>query len=173
MVRIDVEKSNEILDLLKQVGDVYGSKILELSKIDKIAKNHLDQTCVTFSLKTQDWMRNTHNIVHGGCTATLVDYLTTYAAIGDERYWIPDEDGEAPDQGTVLKRLIDEFGLSRHISVQYQRAIPVGSTIYVDCILESSTRRFIYITCKIHDGKGRIYATGAHDKVKEINTPKL
>lgn len=173
-----LERANEILDILKghspkEDEDVFCIKLLERSKIVKIVKNHLDQVCVTFSVMTEPWMRNNHDIVHGGFTATMVDYLTTYAAIADPTYW-RSEDGEEPDIGTVLHRVVAEFGLSRHISVQYQRAIPINQEIFVDCVLESSTRRFIYITCKIHDGNGRIYATGAHDKVKQVQgSPKI
>jgi acyl-coenzyme A thioesterase 13 len=164
-----MEKVNRVLKVFRNTEQhsgpqLFGSRFIHISDFVSIETSG-GRTAVTFKLTTEPWMQNARKIVHGGCTATMVDYLTTYAAAGIEKYYV---DGLSDTE--ILTNILKDFGVSRHLSVQYLQAIPIGVDIYVECTLDSNTSRFIYTTCKIHDGNGKLYATAAHDKVKHVSS---
>ncbi|ANB13242.1 hypothetical protein AWJ20_1524 [Sugiyamaella lignohabitans] len=165
---ITPENCNKVLQLVKDnfpEGEGFGIQIVKLMKFTHVRNDNGTQV-VTLSVPTQPWMQNNYGIVHGGCTATLLDYITTYAFIAHEKYW---KDFEEDDYALVVGQAIQEFGLSRHISTQYLSAIPIGIELFCEVRLESSTSRFTHTSCRFHDASGKIYATGTHDKVKQVS----
>jgi acyl-coenzyme A thioesterase PaaI-like protein len=120
---------------------------------------------ISLTLKARPNWNNKMGIVHGGCIATIIDNLSTQALMVDPRYW----EGAKSDEEAYF-RAIKELGVSRNLSIQYIQAIPSEAEFVVETILESNTKRNIYLTCRLYDAEtGKLYCTATHDKVKLIH----
>jgi acyl-coenzyme A thioesterase PaaI-like protein len=159
------DKVSEAVSFIAQYGsqedEVWGIHFKRTMKVDKLAYGTKGRTIVTFRVHTEPWMKNGHDIVHGGCIATIVDWLTSLGVVAHKKFW--------PSEETTTEQALLAYGqvpaVSRHISVQYIKAVPLNKDILVECTIESNTKRYSYINCRILDDEGNLYVTGSHDRV--------
>lgn len=154
-------------DIKGAMGEVFAQKLHENMKVHDVYVDSEGTPTVIFELYTDAWMRNGHDIVHGGCLATIVDFYTTLALPAEPSYWSNPEKGPKEEE---ITKVVMEMGVSRALSVQFIQAVPINTTVYVVSKLVSNTKRNIYFTCTIKDKDGRVLVTGTHDKVK-VNAP--
>lgn len=131
----------------------------------------LNKIWIALNVKAQPHWTNKMGIVHGGCIATVIDNLTTQALGVDPRYW----EGAATDEEAYY-RAVREFGVTRNLNVQYIQAIPSQAEFVLETVLESNTKRNIYLTARLYDAEtGKLYCIATHDKVKLFHnaSPKL
>mmetsp|Transcript_8448 Transcript_8448/g.12858 ORF Transcript_8448/g.12858 Transcript_8448/m.12858 type:complete len:166 (-) Transcript_8448:47-544(-) len=120
----------------------------KLESIDK--ENH----SVLFSLQTQQHMANVMNNVHGGCTATIIDVISTQALmIFDEHY--------------------PRASVSVNLNIAYQRAIPIDVKIFIQSSYTKVGKTLAFLECTLSANDPRqccnpsqlkIFATGTHTK---------
>eukprot|EP00057_Strongylocentrotus_purpuratus_P029570 XP_011684044.1 PREDICTED: acyl-coenzyme A thioesterase 13-like [Strongylocentrotus purpuratus] len=87
---------------------------------------------------------NNHETLHGGFTATAIDFLTTVALMIDE------EDSRP--------------GVSLNLSVNYLKALKVGEKVTVEGEVLRKGRSVAYTTARILNEKGDLAAHGTHIK---------
>lgn len=149
-------------DVKGAMGEVFSQKLHENMKVHDVYVDAEGAPTVIFELFTDPWMRNGHDIVHGGCLSTIVDFYTTLSMAAESSYW------QNPEQPSVdeIMNVVGQMGVSRALSVQFIQAVPINTTVYVVSKLISNTKRNIYFTCIIKDKSGKVLVTGTHDKVK-------
>ncbi|EHK99921.1 putative Acyl-coenzyme A thioesterase 13 [Glarea lozoyensis 74030] len=101
---------------------------------------------------------NRLNNLHGGCTATLFDWLTTsaLAPIAKPGYW-------------------QYAGVSRTLNVTYIKPVPVGETVLVECSIVHAGRRLCTINGIMkRESTGEVLAICEHGKVSiDPEVPKI
>lgn len=116
---------------------------------------------VVFKIKILDSMRSHYDNSHAGALTTLVDWLTHMAGAADPAYWPKDRPATEED----FKRVQRSLGLSRRLSLQYLKEVPLGVEVFVQCMLLENTKSRQYFVVEIYD-KDRVYVRGTHDKIK-------
>lgn len=116
---------------------------------------------VIFKVKILDSMRSHYDNSHAGALTTLVDWLTHLAGAADPSYWPKDRPANEDDFRRVQRLL----GLSRRLSLQYLKEVPLGIEVFVKCMLLENTKSRQYFVVEIYD-KDRVYLRGTHDKIK-------
>eukprot|EP00057_Strongylocentrotus_purpuratus_P004114 XP_003728054.1 PREDICTED: acyl-coenzyme A thioesterase 13 isoform X1 [Strongylocentrotus purpuratus] len=87
---------------------------------------------------------NNHGTLHGGFTATAVDFMTSIALMMDE------EDSRS--------------GVSLNLTVNYLKALKVGEKVTVEGEVLRKGRSVAYTTARILNEKGDLAAHGTHIK---------
>lgn len=104
----------------------------------------------TFLFTVQQEHSNRHGTLHGGCAATLFDYLTTLPLNVVARpggYW-------------------QRLGVSRNISVTYLRPVTVGDEVLIETeIVQVSKRMAVLRGTMRRKSDGKIAMTCEHQKV--------
>ena len=99
------------------------------------------------SLKIEQEHCNYYGTLHGGCTATLVDIISTYALVQDT------EDS--------LKQL----GVSVNMNIDYMKAGKLGSEIIIDAQVKKRGKKLAFLDIEIRDKESNdLLARGSHTK---------
>ena len=99
------------------------------------------------SLKVEQEHCNYYGTLHGGCTATLVDIISTYALVQDT------EDS--------LKQL----GVSVNMNIDYMKAGKLGSEIIIDAQVKKRGKKLAFLDIEIRDKESNdLLARGSHTK---------
>lgn len=157
-------KVQQVLDPVCQNLDQegrFGGEFLQNLRVASVTYDDHNKAVVTFSVHTEPWMRNAHGNVHGGCIATMVDMLTSLSVCADKKFW-PSPDTEPYE---ALGAYSKEPAVSRNLSCQYLKAVPIGIDVKVECHVQSYTKRYSYITCRLIDDTGKLFVTASHDRV--------
>ncbi|KAL2208944.1 Thioesterase/thiol ester dehydrase-isomerase [Sarocladium strictum] len=105
---------------------------------------------VTFHFTVQEGHSNRHGTLHGGCGATLFDYLTTLPLNVIARpggYW-------------------QQLGVSRNLNVTYLRPVKVGDEVLIETeVLQVSKRLAILRGTMRRKGDGKVVMMCEHQKV--------
>ena len=102
--------------------------------------------CVA-SLKVEQEHCNNYGTLHGGCTATLVDVVSTYALVEDT------EDS--------LRRL----GVSVNMNIDYMKAAKLDSEIIIDAQIKKRGKKLAFLDVEIRDKENNdLVAKGSHTK---------
>ncbi|XP_054771938.2 acyl-coenzyme A thioesterase 13-like [Lytechinus pictus] len=99
---------------------------------------------VTAEYIVKDEHCNQYGTLHGGFTATAVDFMTTIALIADE------EDSRP--------------GVSLNLSVNYMKALKIGDKITLEGEVLRKGRSVAYTTARIFKENGELAAHGTHIK---------
>lgn len=155
-------KIRELFDILKLGrSESWGGEFIHMTRIESVNTDEVAPS-IEFRLETKDWMNNLMGAVHGGCATTMVDNISTWAIIGDPKYW---KNGETSDE--ALQTVSREFGVSRNLNLTFVRPIPLNAEIAVIVKVQSNTRRTTHLTFEIIDPKTKKqYVLGTHDKAK-------
>ena len=90
---------------------------------------------------------NYYGTLHGGCTATLVDVISTFAL--------------AQDTEESLKHL----GVSVNMNIDYMKAAKLGSEIIIDAQLKKRGKQLAFLDVEIRDKEtSALLAKGSHTK---------
>lgn len=113
----------------------------------------------TFLFTVQQEHSNRHGTLHGGCAATLFDYLTTLPLNVVARpggYW-------------------QRLGVSRNISVTYLRPVQVGDEVLVEAELVQVSKRMAVLRGTMRrKSDGKVAMMCEHQKVNiDKNAHKL
>ncbi|PGH06494.1 hypothetical protein GX51_02318 [Blastomyces parvus] len=101
---------------------------------------------VEFEFTVTENMCNPLGILHGGCTTTILDVLTSAAAFS-----VPNNDLA--------------FGtLSRTLTMTFLRPVPVGTTVRVVAHMVSAGKKFVNFTGSLLTLDGKVCASCVHDK---------
>ena len=102
--------------------------------------------CVA-SLKIEQEHCNYYGTLHGGCTATLVDVISTYALIED------------------TEESLTHLGVSVNMNIDYMKAAKLGSEILIDAQLKKRGKQLAFLDVEIRDKeKNDLIAKGSHTK---------
>lgn len=108
------------------------------------------QPRVTFLFTPQTAHCNRHGTLHGGCAATLFDYLTTLPLNVIARpggYW-------------------QQLGVSRNLGVTYLRPAKVGEELLIECeTVQVSKRMAVLKGTMKRKSDGKVVMTCEHQKV--------
>jgi acyl-coenzyme A thioesterase 13 len=100
-------------------------------------------------------MANFHNSIHGGCTATVIDILSSMLVIG------------ASQPG-----MFQVGGVSRNLNVTYLRPMRVGSEVRVICELVQMGKRLALLRTEIRGVEtNELCALGDHQKANTDAKP--
>lgn len=95
--------------------------------------------------------------LHGGCTATLIDILSTTILLGMSR------------QGVFALG-----GVSRHLKTTYLRPVPQGTEVRLTCTLVQMGKRLAFLRAEISRvDNGDICVLGEHEKANTDPAEKL
>ncbi|OKL57104.1 hypothetical protein UA08_07550 [Talaromyces atroroseus] len=109
----------------------------------------------TFRLYITPKMANFHNSIHGGCTATVIDILSSMLVIG------------ASQPG-----MFQVGGVSRNLNVTYLRPMRVGSEVRVICELVQMGKRLALVKTEIRSvDNDELCALGDHQKANTDSKP--
>jgi uncharacterized protein (TIGR00369 family) len=111
---------------------------------------------VVFRFKVQQEHANYLGNMHGGCTATLFDFLTSLslAMICKPGFW-------------------SYYGVSRTLDTMYLRPVPCGETVLVECDITQAGQNLCALRGVIRrERDGTVLATCEHNKVN-IDPPEL
>ena len=90
---------------------------------------------------------NYYGTLHGGCTATLIDCISTYALVQDT------EDS--------LKKL----GVSVNMNIDYMKAGKLGSDIIIDAQLKKRGKKLAFLDVELRDKESNeLLVKGSHTK---------
>ncbi|KFA55544.1 hypothetical protein S40293_02012 [Stachybotrys chartarum IBT 40293] len=119
------------------------------SPMQHTALHTLTPTSVTFAYTVQADHCNRMANLHGGCTATVFDALTSLALclVNRPGFW-------------------SYLGVTRNLNVAYLRPVPLGANVLVECRVLHVGRRLVTLTgvMRARDD-GSVLATCHHDKV--------
>ncbi|EEQ86975.1 uncharacterized protein BDCG_02095 [Blastomyces dermatitidis ER-3] len=101
---------------------------------------------VEFEFTVTENMCNPLGILHGGCTTTILDVLTSTAAFS------------LPDNDLALGTL------SRTLTMTFLRPVPVGTTVRVVVHLVAAGKKFVNFTGNLLTLDGKVCASCVHDK---------
>jgi len=90
---------------------------------------------------------NLGNSLHGGCSATIVDHVTSLALVTAE--------GE-PNPGVSVS-----------MDLQYLKAAKLDEEILIEAITKRVGRKLAFTQCEIRNTKGDILVMGSHTKYVE------
>lgn len=150
-------------ELKEAFGDVFAQNLHEGMVCTGAEVDEDGFPTVTFKVHTNQEWRNGHDIVHGGCLATIVDFYTSLAMAGDPNNWSSDQPSDQ-EFGQFLRSM----GVSRNLQAQYVQAAPINADVIVKCKVLSNTKRNAYLQCFIFDQKGKLLVVGMHDKAKQV-----
>ncbi|KAM0431843.1 hypothetical protein ACHAPT_005094 [Fusarium lateritium] len=107
-----------------------------------------EKSC-TFLFTVQPDNCNRHRSLHGGCAASLFDYLTTLpiALVNRPGFW-------------------QSMGVSRTLNVTYMRPVPVGEEVLIECEIIQVGRKLATLRGTMRRrSDGLLMATCEHGKV--------
>ena len=100
---------------------------------------------VVVSLDIDENMTNRMGGLHGGCSATLVDCVTTLALMSTK-------EGQSP-------------GVSVNMNINYVKGAKLGEKILVDAKALKVGKTLAYLDCEIKNGEtGAVLVTGSQTK---------
>ncbi|EEH06245.1 predicted protein [Histoplasma capsulatum G186AR] len=106
----------------------------------------VEPSTVEFEFTVTGRMCNSLGILHGGCSTTILDVLTSAAVLS-----VP---GSDPTLST----------LSRTLTVTFLRPIPVGTKVRVVVQLVAAGKKFVNFTGSLLTMDGKVCASCVHDK---------
>ena len=102
--------------------------------------------CVA-SMKVEQEHCNNLGTLHGGCTATLVDVISTYALVDDT-------------EESLMK-----LGVSVNMNIDYMKAGKLGSDIIIDAQVKKRGKKLAFLDVEIRDEQSNdLIAKGSHTK---------
>lgn len=102
--------------------------------------------CVA-SLKVEQEHCNNYGTLHGGCTATLVDVVSTFALVGE------------------TEESLRHLGVSVNMNIDYMKAGRLGSEIIVDAQVKKRGKKLAFLDVEIRDKENNdLLAKGSHTK---------
>ena len=102
--------------------------------------------CVA-SLKVEQEHCNNYGTLHGGCTATLVDVVSTFALVEDT-------------EESLMK-----LGVSVNMNIDYMKAGKLGSEIIIDAQVKKRGKKLAFLDVEIRDQDNNdLIAKGSHTK---------
>jgi len=102
--------------------------------------------CVV-SMKVEKEHVNMYGTLHGGCSATIVDHVTSAALVTSE--------------GTPNP------GVSVNLDIQYMKAAKLDEEILIEAITKKVGRKLAFTQCEIRNIKGDLLVMGSHTKYVE------
>lgn len=124
-------------------------------------QEHSGSPAIIYKIKILDTMRSHYDNSHAGALTTLVDWLTHVAGAADPKFWPTDRESTVAD----FKRVRDQLGLSRRLSLQYIKEVPLNIDVFVKCVMLENSKSRQYFTVEIYD-KSNLYVRATHDKIK-------
>ncbi|PGH32778.1 hypothetical protein GX50_04432 [[Emmonsia] crescens] len=119
----------------------WGVACMKATKLIKV-----EPGTVEFEFTVTPQMCNPLGILHGGCTTTILDVLTSTAAL------------TVPDNDNMVSTL------SRTLSMTFLRPVPVGTTVRAVVQLVAAGKKFVHFTGNILTMDGKVCASCVHDK---------
>ncbi|KKZ66788.1 hypothetical protein EMCG_07526 [[Emmonsia] crescens] len=119
----------------------WGVACMKATKLIKV-----EPGTVEFEFTVTPQMCNPLGILHGGCTTTILDVLTSTAAL------------TVPDNDNMVSTL------SRTLSMTFLRPVPVGTTVRAVVRLVAAGKKFVHFTGNLLTMDGKVCASCVHDK---------
>ncbi|OJJ97654.1 hypothetical protein ASPACDRAFT_45750 [Aspergillus aculeatus ATCC 16872] len=116
-------------------------------RIESVAER--PDASVTYRFVATQAMCGPQMHLHGGCTTTLVENLTSLLIVA----------ASTPDR-------FSDSGVSRNMRMTYLHPLPLGAEIRTVCRIVHLGRRMALTRAEIYDvGSGKLCAIGEHEKV--------
>ncbi|KAI6228191.1 hypothetical protein M3Y95_00596500 [Aphelenchoides besseyi] len=142
-----VVMSSRYVQLAQKILARYGadSNFNGITKVCRLVEAEKDRVTVEFEVDKS--MTNSWNTLHGGCTASLVDMITTTAILTNDR-----NEQQHP-------------GVSVDLKVSYCTAAKLGETVVLDAIIEKFGRSLVFTRADLRTkDNSRLIATAQHIK---------
>ena len=99
------------------------------------------------SLKIEQEHCNFYGTLHGGCTATLVDVISTFALVDD------------------TEESLKHLGVSVNMNIDYMKAAKLGTEIIIDAQVKKRGKKLAFLDVEIRDKLNNdLLAKGSHTK---------
>jgi acyl-coenzyme A thioesterase 13 len=99
------------------------------------------------SLKIEQEHCNYYGTLHGGCTATLVDVISTFALVDD------------------TEESLKQLGVTVNMNIDYMKAGRLDSEIIIDAQLKKRGKKLAFLDVEIRDKESNdLLAKGSHTK---------
>ncbi|CAG8971120.1 hypothetical protein HYALB_00008597 [Hymenoscyphus albidus] len=125
----------------------WGVRLVSAMELLEASAQPVGRSVFRFTVKPEHC--NGLNNLHGGCTATIFDWLTTSALgpIARPGYWL-------------------YAGVSRTLNVTYLRPVPVGTTVIIDSTVVHAGKRLCTLASTMkRESDGALLAICEHGKV--------
>lgn len=132
-------------------------------KVKEVYTDSDGHPVVVFEYNTKAYMRNHMNNVHGGALTTIMDWLSSAAMGGDERYWSKEDRLPTEEE---IEKFRSNRGLSRNLKSQFTRPVPTDDTVYVKFTMLSNTKKSAGLSAQMYDSDGNLLFSGFHDTIK-------
>ena len=103
---------------------------------------------VKWSLVIGSELCNKGGNLHGGASATLLDYLTSTVLVT-----------------IATEGFLDGGHVSRTITMSYLRPVPMNAKVTVECEVHAAGRNTANVIGRIYNDQGKLCVTCVHDKV--------
>ncbi|OJD14732.1 hypothetical protein AJ78_04958 [Emergomyces pasteurianus Ep9510] len=122
-------------------SSTWDASCMKTIKLVKVETNTAE-----FEFTVTQQMCNSLGILHGGCTTTILDMLTSMAAFA------------APEGDKMVSTL------SRTLSMTFLRPVPMGTKVRVVVQMVAAGKKFVHFTGNILTMDGKVCASCVHDK---------
>ncbi|OAX80880.1 hypothetical protein ACJ72_04782 [Emergomyces africanus] len=137
---------DQIQTFLKATSSYPESSSWDASCMKTIKLVKVEPNTAEFEFTVTPQMCNPLGILHGGCTTTILDMLTSTAAFA------------ATGSETMASTL------SRTLSVTFLRPVPMGTKVRVVVHLVAAGKKFVHFTGNLMTMDGKVCASCVHDK---------
>ncbi|KAL1918337.1 uncharacterized protein VTP21DRAFT_2997 [Calcarisporiella thermophila] len=111
---------------------------------------------LVFNFTVSDAESNSFGIMHGGCTATLIDICTSIAVMALE------------------KETFRTGGVSTNLAVNYISGAHTGTALLVKCCVRRVGKSLAFLDCDVVEKEsGKLIATATHTKYEAAVFSKL
>jgi len=138
----------QILEGIKSVPyNGFGKDMMYGEYVEPINEKELN-----YEITPKEELGNFTNNLHGGAIASLADNISTYLLLIND-----------PTKGST----------TIHLSTDYYRPIPIGSTVRIQVILNKFGKNISYMTINFYLKEGNILCASAVHIKAFVNIPKL